>query len=587
MIDEIELGPIHSSDSKIGSTQNPSNDVIPNENLNKEDILTKPKNYDDLLEKHVGGWGPFQIKLLFLLSIFLQQGFAPLRNNLIYILDVPDHWCDVPGRTDNISLANWKMITIPQEPGPDGRMRFSQCNIKNSSTGLVSSCTKWDYDRTDYTQTVVSQNNWVCGQTQYATNCFTAQNVGGAGGQLFFGIFSDRLGRKPVFIFLFLFSIVSTGASYLVSESYWWFLGLSFMRGFSNGSVFELCSLIVTEQSSPCRRSLINTCKWVSYVVGNIVTVLLIMYLQDWWIFGWVTLGMGCSGLIIWPFLPESARWLISQGKSKEATKILVKMAKENGMKGREDVIKADVNHVLEENKKVAKISFKTVFSRGRLCFNFFMLTICMSTGYFLFDLTYLNAPRMSGYKFVNLIILFVAELLGGTAGGFLMDTLGRRWTQVLAFFLAGGAGLFCAIVLPLVGYWELLGGAIFIKVGEAIASLAAATMRDELLPTPIRATGCGLAEFVAAVIAISVPSVVEFGKDNASFPYAIICVVGILGGLAAMFLPETLNQRLPETIDEANLFSTETRFWSFHPSLDSYNSGNNDAAAATDQNTN
>ncbi|ODM92608.1 Solute carrier family 22 member 16 [Orchesella cincta] len=145
------------------------------------------------------------------------------------------------------------------------------------------------------------------------------------------------------------------------------------------------------------------------------------MYTKDWHLFGWISLGMGCIGLVICPFLPESARWLVSQGKCEEATKVLVKMAKENGKDGNKDIIGGDVKYLVDENKTVPKGSLRTIFSNGRLCFNFIMLTICISTSTFMLDMTYLNATHMGGYKFLNVIILFAAGFAGGSVGGLFM----------------------------------------------------------------------------------------------------------------------------------------------------------------------
>lgn len=46
----------------------------------------------------------------------------------------------------------------------------------------------------------------------------------------------------------------------------------------------------------------------------------------------------------------------------------------------------------------------------------------------------------------------------------------------------------------------------------------------------------------------------------------ASLCFVGMI---SAAFLPETLNQTLPETIDDANKFGKGNRFWSLRPSID------------------
>jgi OCT family organic cation transporter-like MFS transporter 4/5 len=49
---------------------------------------------------------------------------------------------------------------------------------------------------------------------------------------------------------------------------------------------------------------------------------------------------------------------------------------------------------------------------------------------------------------------------------------------------------------------------------------------------------------------AIIAPGIVVLGHLNASLPLAIFGAVAIMGGLLAMWLPETLNQPLYETLE-------------------------------------
>jgi hypothetical protein len=46
-------------------------------------------------------------------------------------------------------------------------------------------------------------------------------------------------------------------------------------------------------------------------------------------------------------------------------------------------------------------------------------------------------------------------------------------------------------------------------------------------------------------------------------YPYVIIGIVSASGMVAALFLPETLHQRLPETLADAHAFGRDQKFWS------------------------
>jgi hypothetical protein len=54
---------------------------------------------------------------------------------------------------------------------------------------------------------------------------------------------------------------------------------------------------------------------------------------HNWRIFTIITGCMSVAGLLLWPFIPESARWLLSQGRQAEATAVVQRIAALNGTK--------------------------------------------------------------------------------------------------------------------------------------------------------------------------------------------------------------------------------------------------------------
>jgi hypothetical protein len=46
-------------------------------------------------------------------------------------------------------------------------------------------------------------------------------------------------------------------------------------------------------------------------------------------------------------------------------------------------------------------------------------------------------------------------------------------------------------------------------------------------------------------------------------YPYAILGVLCVTGAICASLLPETLNEKLPETIHDASHFGIDQKFWS------------------------
>lgn len=65
------------------------------------------------------------------------------------------------------------------------------------------------------------------------------------------------------------------------------------------------------------------------------------------------------------------------------------------------------------------------------------------------------------------------------------------------------------------------------------------------------RQNGMGYTDFVSR-FGVSVAPLILLLEDTwIPLPQIIICTVAIISGLVSLFLPETMNVRLPETIDD------------------------------------
>ena len=77
---------------------------------------------------------------------------------------------------------------------------------------------------------------------------------------------------------------------------------------------------------------------------------------------------------------------------------------------------------------------------------------------------------------------------------------------------------------------------------------------------------GLGLATLISQMICIGGPYVIYLGATDLKLPYAVMFLVCIAGFVATLFLPETLDRKLPETIEEASSFGAKDKFFSFRP---------------------
>lgn len=151
--------------------------------------------------------------------------------------------------------------------------------------------------------------------------------LGAVLGALFFGILTDRFGRRP-FFFITL-AVYFVGALLTAfSWNLWSFLVFRFITGFGIGGEYSAINSTIDEMMPARFRGqialLVNGSYWLGAAAGALSTIVLLdpsLLPVD---FGW-RLGFGIGavlGLIILfmrRHLPESPRWLVTHGKPKRA----------------------------------------------------------------------------------------------------------------------------------------------------------------------------------------------------------------------------------------------------------------------------
>lgn len=160
----------------------------------------------------------------------------------------------------------------------------------------------------------------------------------------------------------------------------------------------------------------------------------------------------------------------------------------------------------------------------------------------------------MSGLLLLlHLLLLIVLMLFLSHTG----DKYGRRFTNSVSFLISF---LTC---LPIIVYatderYEslMIYLATFIKFLNALTFFTANLQCLEIYPTCLRQTGIALGTILANAIGVLAPYLVYLGTTvNIRAPYYILGTLFLLGGIGALFLPETLHKKLPDTIEEAKHF--------------------------------
>lgn len=341
------------------------------------------EDFDDVLDI-IGSQGKFQKFLLYAVvcPITAIQPFLTL--NAIFMLFTPEHWCHVPGRDNETSLDQWKILTIPIDPqrlvDHHGYPRYSQCTMFTDQ-GVEKCKSGWEFDKTDYLSTMPGDFGWVCDNAAIPTNSFTAGAIGNAVGTIVFGHFADKYGRKPIFFMTIAINILFRVISLYFPENVEFFYLCQFIIGTAFPVMFIAPSMIAAEVCDKEYRAWVYSVTWMIWVIGMAALPLVAWICADWFLIGMLTSVPAVVLFFYLRYLPESPRWLLSMGKHEQASKILYKIAQDNNRA--EETSVAELNGMLRKliakqnrKKESRNIGVWTLFSRKRLARNTVLLTI-------------------------------------------------------------------------------------------------------------------------------------------------------------------------------------------------------------------
>ncbi|GIY74832.1 organic cation transporter 1 [Caerostris darwini] len=486
------------------------------------------------------------------------------------MVSVPDHWCYVP-ELANLSMPQQKtLIGHPSNPSCTMyNLNYSQVLddesfvAPNSTETYISCVNGWTYDKQNYDVTAATKFNLVCDKGHLPSLLLTLQNVGSLIGTPIYGILSDRYGRKILFLALAVVVSSTEIASVLVND----FIIFAILRAI-NGSVlpsmFTSAFILISEIVAPGMRAHMHGVINCSWTFGLCALSLVAYLARSWVILGIVSAACGFAILLYWFFLPESPSWHISQGRYEDAAKIMMTIAKTNGKE-------VDYNNILlqletlgekirqtkEQEKKDPKSS---LLKYPRLRRNFIILCICWTAFFAGYSgLTY-NIMNLSSNEFLNFFLLSVVEVPGNLTFWFLMDRYGRRWSAALGFIMIS---VFCLI--PLMGFNSSdITGSILAKFLISGIFLVTDQQSAELFPTVLRTSGIGTGKAIATAATLGIPYITLLNQYGKALPFVLIGLTSFLTGILASFLPETLNENLPQTLTDAEAFGKNQKYFSW-----------------------
>uniref|UniRef100_A0A3B5A620 Solute carrier family 22 member 4-like n=1 Tax=Stegastes partitus TaxID=144197 RepID=A0A3B5A620_9TELE len=498
----------------------------------------------------LGQTGPYFWTTFFLLNtVFVSTGFNGLY--IVFVGAAPKHHCLIP----EVNLTDeWRNALIPFTI-VDGVVVQSQCSrykldvVRNlSAEGYIpgrdvnvtnleqEACLDgWSYSKDIYQSTIVTEWDLVCDNQWKVPFASSTLFVGYLVGSLISGQLSDFGRKKVVFI--------SLGAQCLsvllqsFSHSWRMFCIMFLFVGASQISIY-ISAFVLTEVLSKTMRVLFTTLgAFLFYCIGYMTLPWIAYGIREWRTLLAVLSATSVVYIPLW-FIPESPRWLITQGKLEEAEPIVREAARKNKVEAPAIIFK--------ESESKTYTMLDILKSKNIRCITLMCLLMAINIGYFGLSL---NTSNLSGDPFMNCFLSATTEVPAYVVSTWLLKKCPRR--ALLSLFLVIGGGVLLLIqFIPDALQHVALALEMTGKFGFTMAFSIVYIYTAEIYPTVLRNVGMGMCSSAARIGSITAPYVIYL-TYNKVLPYILMGSLTIASSVVNFFLPETLHKDLPETVEQ------------------------------------
>ncbi|GIY21168.1 organic cation transporter protein [Caerostris extrusa] len=474
----------------------------------------------------IGSFGPWQRRVFILFFIINIVG---MWQNLAITFFAPnmDFRCVEPSYEED----SWTNETVFD----------NRCEVPANGSNASVPCTKWEYDTSFYSQTIVSEWDLVCGREWLISLTKSVYMLGFLISVFVFGQLSDSIGRLPAIVISYIITVISMLLT-LLSNSFVMFSVLRFLQALGRTALTTVGFVLIMEMTGPQHRTEVGIGIQLGWSIGFTTLAAVAWFFRHWF---WFQLALSVPILPIlffYKMVPESPRWLLSKGRTEQLEKLLTKAAELNGkeIKGKQKRSTETILYV-----------FRWPRMRNR-ALNVNYLWVVNSFMYY--GLSF-NTNDLAGNPYLNFFLAGVLEFPSYVVLFWGIKKWGRRPT-LIALMMVGGTACAAIAFVPLKLSWLSTS---FAMVGKFCVTGSFGLMylyTGELFPTVVRNVTIGSCSMFARIGSVLAPFVRELGKaTHPAVPNILYGLLALSSGLLAFLLPETREQKLPDTLEEGENF--------------------------------